>query len=102
VAELKAQIEAARQTATGDAVKDEARTLRAALRNASPADEEGIREQIYNRAHELRGGPLGDTSGIPSDEIEYEAERAKQAEAYYQVAVKWSPFAGPGASGLKV
>ena len=86
VAELKAQIEAARHVATGDAVKDEARTLRTALSSASRTDEEGIREHISDRADEIRGGPVGDTRGVPSDEFDYEPEREKRAESFYQLA----------------
>jgi integrase len=86
VADLKARIEAARQIATGDAVKDEARTLRAALRLAASEEAESLREAINDRASELRGDPIGDISGVAPWDYEYAPEREERATAFHQLA----------------
>ncbi|MFY9626989.1 MAG: DUF6538 domain-containing protein, partial [Methylocystis sp.] len=84
VADLKAQIEAARQATMGDAAQDEARALRTALRSAtSPDEDETLRDVIADRANELRGDPIGNDllTGY-----EFDAERERRATAFHQLA----------------
>lgn len=86
VAELKAQIAEARHVAEGGKVKDEARTIRDALRNAPAEDAGNLREYIADRAYAIRGKPISDSAALPSDEPEFEPGREKQAEAFYLLA----------------
>ena len=86
VAELKGQIEAARQATTGDKAADEARALRKALRAATASEAVSVRETIDDRAYELRGDPIGDAPGVPSSDYEYDPEREKRATAFHQLA----------------
>ncbi len=86
VAELKRQIEAARQATTGDMVTEEARALRKALREAPPSEAASVRDFIADRAHELRGDPIGDVRGVPSGDYEFDAERERRATAFHQLA----------------
>jgi integrase len=86
VADLKRQIEAARQATTGDMVTDEARALRKALREAPPSEAASLRGIIDDRAYELRGDPIGDARGVPSSDYEFDPEREKRATAFHQLA----------------
>ena len=86
VAELKGQIEAARQATTGDMVTDEARALRKALRDAPPSEAASLRETIDDRAYALRGDPIGDARGVPSSDYEFDPERERRATAFHQLA----------------
>ena len=86
VAELKGQIEAARQATTGDMVADEARALRKALRDAPPSEAASLRETIDDRADALRGDPIGDARGVPSSDYEFDPERERRATAFHQLA----------------
>jgi integrase len=86
VAELKGTIEEARKATSGDPVTNEARAFRSALRKASPDDDEALREQIADRAYELRGSPKGDTIGVPPWEYSYDAKAEKQADEFYALA----------------
>ena len=86
VAEFKAVIEAARQATTGDMVTDEARALRKALREAPPSEAASLRDLIADRAHELRGDPIGDVRAVPSSDYEFDPEREKRATAFHQLA----------------
>jgi integrase len=86
VAELKGQIEAARQATTGDIATDEARALRKALRDAAPGEAASLRETIDARADALRGDPIGNARGVPSSDYEFDPEREKRATAFHQLA----------------
>lgn len=86
VADLKAIIEAARQTAKGDAVTREARALRSHLRVASPVEADNLRSAIADRADELRGEPIGESRGLSPGDYEYDAKREAQADAFHQLA----------------
>jgi hypothetical protein len=87
VADLKAQIDAARQTTTGDAVKDEARALRATLLAAKASkEEEHLRGFIEDRAREILGGPTQETRDGAPWEFEYDPDREKRAADFHQLA----------------
>ena len=82
VAQLKGQINAARQVSTGDALMDAARSLRSELRNADPDRRSNIQDEIGHIADELRGDPLADTKGGDPSGHEYDPAREKRADAF--------------------
>ena len=81
VAELEGQIEAARRANTGDKAADEARALRKALRGATASEAASLCDHVDDRAHALRGDPIGDLRGVPSSDYEFDPERESRARA---------------------
>jgi len=87
VPKLRSKIEAAKQHKRGGQFLDLATSLRTALKNTTSSEEaEAIVGIAVDFAERLLGKPLGNTYGVPSDELEYDPKREKEAAAFHQFA----------------